>query len=282
MAGCLARAGKDDLAAREYRLAFLYGDRSALAEASRRYPAPGALLAIAPDTPEGLLAAGDLLRAPRPADAAEAYRRAWESFRDPGALAALASTRVELREPEDALRLARALQQAAPDRVAGYTVAARALDALGRGDEAVRELELGAARLPGSEIVLLELGVRQLALRRFSQARATFEGIAARDPGAAARRKLWIARALEGQGRFQEALREASAARDATPEDPEALRTFSRLAAAVGRFDDALEALEVAARQPGARPGQYDAELASLRSARDAQRLRRMADGASP
>jgi tetratricopeptide (TPR) repeat protein len=277
-AACLAAAGQDDHARREYRLAFLYGDRSALAEAFARYEAPGALLELAPDTPEGLLAAGHLLRA-RPAEAAEAWRRGWEAFGDPRALARLAETRLALDAPDDALRLARLLQQRAARDAAGYLVASRALDALGRPDDALRELELGAARLPGDAAVLASLGSRHLAQRRFSQAKATFDAIVAREGPALARKRLLVARALEGQGRLQEALREAQVAREVAPLDAAALETFSRLAAAVGRHDEAIDALEQAARAPAATPGAYDARLADLRRAREAQREQRLMQG---
>jgi tetratricopeptide (TPR) repeat protein len=274
-AACLAHAGQDAHARREYRLAFLYGDEGALAEAFARYDAPGALLEIAPDTPEGLLAAGELLRA-RPAEAAEAWRRGWETFGDLRALAQLAQARLALGEADEALRLARLLVERAPRAAAGYVVASRALDALGRGGDALRELERGAARLPGDAALLGPLGDRHLAARRFSQAKATFEGIVAREGPALARKRLLVARALEGQGRLPEALREAQVAREIAPRDAGALEGFARLAAAAGRHDEALEALEAAARLPSSRPGAFAARLAALRAARDGERARRL------
>jgi tetratricopeptide (TPR) repeat protein len=278
LAVCLARAGKRELAAREFRLAFSYGDESALGEAAAWYPQPGSLLAIAPDTPEGLLAAGSLLRRDRPREAAVAWRRAWEEFGDTKALANLAYVQLDLKKLDEALRLARLLEHAKPPSEHGYVVAARALDLLGQPDDAQRELELGVARFPGSEALLLPLGERQLRHRYFSQARATFESIAARDAGGVIRKQLWIAHALEGQGRYQEALAVVQTARDAASQDLGVLEAFSSLAAMVGRFDEAIDALEIASRRPDARPGAYDARLSALRDARERQRLKQQLD----
>jgi O-antigen ligase len=277
MAWCLARVAQDALAKREYRLAFLYGDPTALDEADVAFP--GALLEIAPDTPAGLLAAGRIL-AGRPAEAQEAWRRAWESFGETAALARLAGAKLALEEHDEALALARRLQEVAPMNAAGYVVAARALDALGREDEAQPELELGVARLPGNAEVLAPLGARHLAHRRFSQAKAAFDAIVAREGPTQARKRILVARALEGQGRVQEALREAQVARDIAPRDLLALETFARLAAAMGRFDEAIGALEVAAGSPGATPGAYEERLAKLHAALDEQRIRRAVQGA--
>ena len=277
-AWCLARTSRDALAKREYRLAFLYGDGGALGEAFARYGRPGELLEIAPDTPAGLMAAGYLLRE-RPAEAAEAWGRAWESFGEPRALAQLASARLALGEQEEALRLARLLQERAPRSAAGYVVAARALDALGRGDDALRELELGAARLPGEAEILAPLGSRHLSQRRFSQAKVVFDGIVAKEGPAQTRKRILVARALEGQGRYQEALREAKVAREVTPGDLASLETFARVAGVVGRYDEAIDALEQAARSPAAKEGAYEPRLADLRRAREQQREQRAIQG---
>jgi tetratricopeptide (TPR) repeat protein len=119
-----------------------------------------------------------------------------------------------------------------------------------------------------------------LSQRRFSQAKAVFEGIVAKEGPAQTRKRVLVARALEGQGRYQEALREAQTAREITPDDLGALETFARIAAVVGRYEEAIEATEAAARSPAAKPAAYDARLAELRAARDAQRTRRMVQGA--
>jgi tetratricopeptide (TPR) repeat protein len=172
------------------------------------------------------------------------------------------------------------LQAESPRDPAGYVQASFALDALGRTDEALVELETGAARLPGDPAVLAKLGSRHLAARRFSQAKTIFDGIVARDAPAAVLKHVLAARALEGQSRFQEAIREAQTARDIAPADPRALTAFARLAAVLGRYDDAIDATELAARLPGAKPGQYDAQLVQLRAAREEQKVRRAVQGA--
>jgi tetratricopeptide (TPR) repeat protein len=274
MAVCLARASQRELAEREFRLGFSFGDEKALALAAAWYPEPGALLRIAPDTPEGLVAAGSLLRAERPREAAEAWRRAWESFGDVRALTHLTFVELDLGEPEEALRHSRLLEKANPPEEFGYVLAQRALDRLGKPEDAQKELELGVARFPGSEPLLVTLGDRQLQHRFFSQARATYESIVARDPDSIRRKRLWIARALGGQGRYQEALSVVQAARDAFPENIEVLEAFANLAATVGRHDEAIDALELASRRPDARPGAYDVQLSQLRETRDRQRLK--------
>jgi tetratricopeptide (TPR) repeat protein len=143
----------------------------------------------------------------------------------------------------------------------------------------LKELELGASRLPGSAAVLVPLGNRHLAQRRFSQARVVFDGIVAKEGPALARKRVLVARALEGQGRYQEALREAQVAREIAPGDLGAIDAFARIAALVGRFDEAIEVLELAARAPSVKAGAYDARLAGLRAARDEQRARRVVQG---
>jgi len=273
---CLARSGQGALAKREYRLAFAYGDRTGLAEASVFFPESRELLDAVPDTPDGLLAAGDTLHE-RPADAADAFRRAWDSFHDVRALAPLASAELAIPDPEEALSIARLLQSETPRIAGGYVFAARALDALERPDEAMKELELGAARLPGDPDVLAQLGSRHIAQRRFSQAKAIIEGIVARDGPRLAQKHVLIARALVGQSRFGEALREVQTARDIAPSDAGVLLAFSRIAAGAGRFDDAIEAVESAAKLPTANPGEHDEELRRLRSAREDLNARRAA-----
>ena len=80
-ARCLAAAGQDALARREYRLAVLYGSPSALAEAADRYQAVDELLQVVPDTGDGLIGLGYLLLSrQRPADAALVFRRALDGL----------------------------------------------------------------------------------------------------------------------------------------------------------------------------------------------------------
>lgn len=269
-ARCDAIRGRAALAKREYRLAFILGDADALAEAHQVFPAKGELLDIAPDTPAGLMAAGRALL-DDPEEAREAYRRAWESFGDPRALSSLAVVTLGLQTetaPAEALRLARRLQEVAPTDPAGYTVAARALEAMQDDDAAVKELELGAARLPGDESILTNLGVHHLEKRRFSRARAAFESIAARDELCVARKKLLIVRALEGQERFGEALNAAMQARDADPTSRAPLIWMARIQAKMGRYDDAIQSILAATQKPGVTPAEYADWIDKLKMAR--------------
>jgi tetratricopeptide (TPR) repeat protein len=273
MGRCLARAN-ESLAKREYRLAFMYGDQSALDEANVVFRAPGALLEVAPETPNGLSRAGQLLR-DRPGEAAEAWQRAWDSFHVPWALAELARARAATREYDEALRLAHLLQETAPQNANGYVVAAVSHDALGRGDDALRELELGAARLPGNVDVLAPLGYRYLRMRRYSQARIVFESIVASERPAIASKRVLIARALEGQGRFGEALAELQVARGLAPQDESVLGLIATVAQEAGKYEDALEALELAARLPSADGKAYEVRTAELRRKISDQRTQR-------
>ncbi|MGB8932420.1 MAG: tetratricopeptide repeat protein, partial [Anaeromyxobacteraceae bacterium] len=273
-ARCLAAGGKPALAKREYRLAFLYGDRDSLGEALRRFPEPGELLEVAPETVDGLITAAQLL-SKRPLEAKEAWKRAWEGFLDPRALAGLARVTLQLEDPPEALKLARELQRVAPENPAGWVVAAQALDAQKDGAAAIAELEKGAARLPGKGAVLVPLGVRHLTARRPSQARVVFEQIVAREGPELAGKKLLIARSFFDQGRVAEALATAQDAAETDRESVGALETVSAYAANVGRFDLAVDALERAGRQPKAKPGAYDERVAKLKAAALETQLRR-------
>ncbi|MCM2332400.1 MAG: O-antigen ligase family protein, partial [Anaeromyxobacteraceae bacterium] len=139
-ARCLAASGQAEAARREYRLAFAYGDRDALEEAAHALGDPEVVLEVAPATPAGLMTAAALvvrLLPERPEVAREAYRRAWDTFRLPAALAGLARATIASEAFDEALALARALQAAAPVEPAGYVVAADALVRLDREEEAV-------------------------------------------------------------------------------------------------------------------------------------------------
>jgi tetratricopeptide (TPR) repeat protein len=266
-AQCYVFRGNAPLARRAYRLAFILGDREALREARLYFPGKGELFEIAPDTPGGLLAAAALLRDDWE-EAREAYRRAWESFRAPAALGGLAAVALDLGEPAEALARARELQAVAPLDPGAFVLAARALTAQRDDDAAIAELQAGAGRFPGRPEVLEPLGQHQLAKRRFSQARTTFEQIVARDPAVTARKKLLVAQALEGQQRYGEALRMIADARDAAPDSTRPLEALARVSAKAGRYEDAIQALELAAKKPNVAPGAYAAWLDQLRMAR--------------
>ena len=155
-----------------------------------------------------------------------------------------------------------------PQDPRGYLVAARALDAKQDPDASLQELELGAARMPGNAALLTELGVHHLKARRFSQAKAVFEKILAREGPEVARKKLFVARALEGQDRYAEALRAAFDARDAYPDSAAPLEAIARISAKAGRYDEAIQALETASHKPDKTPDAYADWIDRLKTAR--------------
>jgi tetratricopeptide (TPR) repeat protein len=272
-ATCLARSRRDGLAKREYRLAYSYGFVEALQDALRAYPSSDAFVEIAPDTPEALLDVGTILRERRPAVAAASWRRGWETFHDARSLERLADVTLSLGSREEALYLALELQRVAPLEPGGYVTAARALDALGRAEPAIAALALGVARLPGRPPVAIPLAYRLMSQRRWSQARAICDGIAARELDDLRLKHLCVTHALEGQGRLGEALVEAQRAREVAPQDVAVLETFGRLAAASGRYDEAIRALELAASRPGADAAALAEAIMGLRAGRDQARL---------
>jgi tetratricopeptide (TPR) repeat protein len=269
-ARCLWAGGKEALAKREYRLAFLFGDRESLAEALQRFPEPGALLEVAPETMSGLVTAAQLL-ANRPEEAREAWKRAWEGYLDPRALAGLAGTTLRLGDADEALRLARELQRIAPENANGWLIAVGALEKQGDPAAAVEELEKGISRMPGKGALLVPLGQRLLAAKRPSQARAVFEQIVAREGPELASKKLWIARTYADQGRLAEALATAQDAAATDRSSAGALDAVSRYAAEIGRIDLAIDALERASHLPTSKPGAYDDRIAKLKAAKVAR-----------
>jgi Flp pilus assembly protein TadD len=268
-ARCLA--GRNDPAAkREYRLAITFGS-PALAEAAARYASIEDLLDVAPETPDGLLALGDVLAAGRPRDAEVAYRRVLEDFADDRALLPLARSRAALGDPEGALELARRHSATRPADPAGWSIAASALLQLGREDEARGEIERGLAAIPGSPALVTFLAERAMAARRFSEAHRLADEIAPRTPGEIAGKHLLVARALAGQGRLSEALDRARSAAAAVPDSPGLLAVVADYATQAGRFDDAVAALRQAAALPGVPPGTYDQRIAGLEAAKAEQ-----------
>ncbi|BDG03447.1 tetratricopeptide repeat protein [Anaeromyxobacter oryzae] len=276
-AQCYVFRGNTVLAKREYRLATILGDGDALKEAYPFFPRARDLLEIAPDTPAGLLAAGWIMRDDWDG-AREAFRRGWEQYADPHALSGLIAVALDLGEADEALALARQLQAAAPLDPAGFVLAARALDAASDGDAAIQELQGGAARFPGSVELLDPLGLHLMQKRQFSLARTTFDKILARDPPTIMTKKIRIAQALEGQQRYGEALRVIADARDAVPDSPWPLETLARISAKAGRFDDAIQALELASHKPAVPAGKYDEWIDALKTARVKQAVSPAAD----
>jgi tetratricopeptide (TPR) repeat protein len=92
--------------------------------------------------------------------------------------------------------------------------------------------------------------------------------ILARESPGVARKKLLIARALEGQDRYAEALRAAFDARDADPDSAPPLEAIARISARAGRYDEAIQALETASHKPGRTPEAYAEWIDKLKTAR--------------
>jgi len=277
-ARCLAASGQDEFAKREYRLAHLFGDWTSLREAFVRYPGPGELLDIVPQTPEGLLAASSIL-ADRPDEAREAYRRLWEGFLDTRGLAGFAETTLKVGREKEALELARELRTLEPLHPQSYVVASEALTSLGDEDAARTELDLGASRLPGNAAIFGAIGLRELASKHPGLAKTWFDRIVARTGPEIARKKVLIARALAAQGRTLEALREAQDAAATDRSYAFALEALARYAAAAGQFEVAVDALERAMRMNPARAEVYGELLRLLREKHSSQELRRAGDG---
>jgi tetratricopeptide (TPR) repeat protein len=272
-ARCLWAGGKEALAKREFRLAFLYGDTESLAEADFRFPDPGELLEIAPETKAGLLAAAHLLTN-RPEEAREALKRAWEQYLDPRALAGLARVTLQLGDADEALTMARQLQRLKPDDPDGWLVAGAALQKQGDPDAGLAEVEKGLPYLPGKASLLGPLGQRYLAMKRPSQARSIFEQIVARTGPEQSRKKLLVAAALAAQGRMVEALSTAQDAAAADRSDARPLEALSAYAAAAGRYELAIDALERSKALPNANLGAYEERLAKLKAGRLERELR--------
>ena len=268
---CLAAAGEKAFAKREYRLAALFGDPNALAEATRHFPELDDLVAIAPDTPSGLIGLASLLAADRPGDAASILRRAWTDYRDVASLRWLAQLTLQLDDPEEALELASKLRELQPLDFAGFTTAAAALEKLDRSEEAKGLLEEGARRIPGSPQIL-QLLIQQ-AMRRhlYSEARRLAETITTHAPGEVASKHLTIAAILWAQGRHAEAIQAARRGAEMVPDSPGPKVALSNYAAGAGRYEEAIAALESAAGLPSVPAGTYDGRLAELRAARQRQ-----------
>jgi tetratricopeptide (TPR) repeat protein len=269
-ADCLARAREKELALREYRLALAFGDAGALGAAAARYPALQDLLRVAPETPEGLRAAGTWLAPVDASEAERAFGRAWDEYGDREALEPLARTALAAADPVRAEQAARALVASAPSRPAGHLLLHRALVALGREDEAWAALEEGAARAPGALEVLEPLAMRAASRRRFAEARRILAGVVPRNAAEAATRRLLEARVLRAQGRLLEAAAELEGAAAALPRSPAPLEDLADLLVALGRHDDAVAALRRAAAISPARSGEYQARIARIEAARAA------------
>jgi predicted Zn-dependent protease len=275
-ARCLAHRN-DAAAKREYRLAILYGDEQALGEAARRYPRLEDLSEIAPDTPDGLLALGQvLLSANRSADASTVFARLRDEYSDARGTLPHAYARAALADDAGALELARRHAAAAPSDPSGWLLAAQALLRLGRADDAHLELERGLAAAPGSPRLLGFLAEQAMAARRWSEAKRLAEEIAPRTPGEIANKHLLVAQTLAGQGRISEALERARSAAAATPEVMGPLLVVADYATRAGRGADAIAALRHAASLPGAPSDLLARRIAGLEAAQAQEQERAM------
>ena len=251
-ARCLAAAGQDAFARREYRLAILYGRGDALREAADRYQEVDDLLQVVPETADGLLALGGLLLGrSRPADAARVFRIALDDLRDDRALLPLARALLAADELEEALALARRRTVEAPLDPQGWRLAAAALQAEGYDEEARETLAQGLAVIPGSPPLVEALVQRSLAARHPAEARRLAEGMAARTPAELAQKQLLIAATLGAQGRFGEAIERARSASAVLPAAPGPLLAVASYCQQAGRLDDAIAAVERASSLPG-------------------------------
>jgi tetratricopeptide (TPR) repeat protein/O-antigen ligase len=266
-ARCLAAAGDKSQASTEYRLAFLLGDEGALEEGARFYPASEEILALAPDTPAGRSAAARLLaRAGRHRDAGAAFTRAWEQFRDPDDLAAACESRAAAGELDEALRAAVELKEAEPNRARPYVLASHILERSGDAEGAVRALEQGRERVPGSSEVVFPLAELLIRHRRYSQAILVLDGSVQRTLAEMVRARLTKVRALRAQQRLPEAIAEARWARDIGPRLEEPHAVLAEVLADAGMYDAAAEALR-AASAVAPDPSRYAARLAAFREA---------------
>jgi Flp pilus assembly protein TadD len=267
---CLAAAGKTALARVEFRLGVVYGGgRDALRYAARVLPSVDDLLEVAPGTPDGLMELGEFLASDRAADAELVLRRAWEEFGEQRALVPLAGAALGAGHPEAALEAAHRRAALAPSDAQAYALAARALLTLDRAEEAIAELNRGLAAVPGSPTLLLLLGERSLAARQPAEAFRLAEAMQTRTFSDVAMREVLEAQALAAQGRLLDGIEHARAAVSAIPDGSGPLVLLARLCAEAGRFDEAIGALEKAARMGGVDPEGISLELARLRSLRD-------------
>jgi tetratricopeptide (TPR) repeat protein len=266
-AGCLAAAGEDTFARREYRLAFTLGDGAALAEAAARWSGADALAELVPETAEALsLLAGLLDGAGRRPEAAAVLRRGWEGLSDPDLLFRLGRLTAR-EEPERALEIARELRSREPDRPRGHVLAAEARARLGDGQGALRELEEGLARFPGAPELVLATGAELIRQRRFATAAQLLASIHHGTPSDAARARDMRITALRAQGRLPEAVAEARAARELDPRNVAASLRLADLLAQARLFDEAIGVLSAAASLPGGDEGAIAARLEKVRAA---------------
>jgi Flp pilus assembly protein TadD len=271
LAGCFASAGQPQLARREYRLALAYGDASALGAATASFPALADLLEIVADTPDALFGLAQTLAGSRKPDAVVVFRRLLETFADDRAELPLARLLLEIGDPAAALEVARRRTRSSLAEPEAYCLAAAALDKLGRGADALAELERGLASDPGASAIISALADRSYLAKRYSESSRLASQMAIRNPAEAAARDLLIARALAAQGRYSEAIERTRAAAAARPDWPAPLESLASLCRTAHRYGDAIAALEAARTLSPDRAASYERELATIRAEQTAQ-----------
>ena len=276
VARCLASAGQDAVARREYRLAFLFGRGDALAEAAGWWADVESLRAIVPDSGDGLLALGALLvERNRPEDAAAVFRAALEEHLDGRALLPLASALAATGDLDGALALARRRELESPLDPQGWRTAAGVLARQGRASDAVHEIEQGLARVPGSPPLVEVLVQHSFREHRFAEGKRLAEGMAARSRSELVQRELLVAEALEAQGRLGEAIDRARTASGYLPESTGPLDVLSRYCEQAGRYDDAIAVARRGAALAGAGRQPWIERVARLEAAKAAAADRR-------
>jgi tetratricopeptide (TPR) repeat protein/O-antigen ligase len=262
---CLWSANRSAVAATEFRLAIAYGETEALDDAILRYTVLPDLLAAVPDTPDDRMRLAVALQDARPSDAAEVLQRLMDDDLDARALVSLARVRLQLQQFEEALALAHRVMEASPGDAQGYLVSYSSLLGLGRVPEAEQVLLEGSRMRPGNAELLTVLSQRAIQSRRYTEAKRLAEQIVPRSAVEASHRELLVANALTAQGRIPEAIARAQAAASEQPQNPEPLLVLGGLFRALGRYDEAIDVLERAAKLPGADSARCQDQIAGLR-----------------
>jgi tetratricopeptide (TPR) repeat protein len=266
-ARCLADAGQDAFARREYRLAFTLGDGAALDEAVPRWSGAASLLELVPETSPALgKLAATLDRLERRAEATEVLRSGWERLSDPDLLFRLGQVTSAHGDQARALELARELRTHEPHRARSYVLAAEVLARVPDRDGAVRELEDGLARLPGSSELVLAMAAHLVREKRFAQAVQHLAAHPWRSAEDAARARDIRIRALRAQGRLPEAVAEARTARELDSSNVAVNLRLADLLAQAGHVDEAIGVLAGAGSLPAADPKVIAERLERIRA----------------
>jgi tetratricopeptide (TPR) repeat protein len=152
---------------------------------------------------------------------------------------------------------------------------------MGDVEGALRELERGRERVPGSIEVIRPLAELLMSRGRYSQAILVLDASWQRTSSELVWARLTKVRALRAQGRLPEAITEARAARDIDPRREECHVVLSDLLADAGMYGAAVEALHGAMTVSGD-PSRHAARLQGLRQAAQARSEKLPSAGASP